>query len=110
MVDSGSLGAKVRPVPYGYASLVPRLSTGEGLGTTDTYLSFFKSVCSPRVFTGRLKFDWPIVSVCLLFMAGYIGKLKLQIPPVRHIKSQPWVVQIDQLYVVIGPPWTEDVS
>ena len=34
---------------------------------------------------------------------GYIGKLKLQIPAVRYIKSQPWVVQIDQLYVILGP-------
>ena len=40
--------------------------------------------------------------LCIYVCAGYIGKLKLQIP-VRYIKSQPWVIQIDQLYVVAGP-------
>ena len=40
---------------------------------------------------------------------GYIGKLKLQIPAVRYIKSQPWVVQIDQLYVVAGPAQPQQV-
>ena len=34
---------------------------------------------------------------------GYVGKLKLQVP-VRYIKSQPWVLEIDQLYLVAGPP------
>jgi vacuolar protein sorting-associated protein 13D len=33
---------------------------------------------------------------------GYIGKLRLEVP-VRYIKSQPWVVQIDQLYMIAGP-------
>ena len=42
--------------------------------------------------------------------AGYIGKLKLQIPSVRYIKSQPWVVRIDQLYIIAGPPQPSDVS
>ena len=41
---------------------------------------------------------------------GYIGKLKLQIPPVRYIKSQPWIIQIDQLYVVAGPAQHHTVS
>ena len=45
----------------------------------------------------------------LFFFAGYIGKLKLQIP-VRYIKSQPWVIQIDQLYVVAGPAKPTPVS
>lgn len=40
---------------------------------------------------------------------GYIGKLKLQIP-VHAIKSQPWVIQIDQLYVVAGPATPSTVS
>ena len=34
---------------------------------------------------------------------GYIGKLRLTVP-VRYMKSQPWVVEIDQLYIVAGPP------
>eukprot|EP00731_Ephydatia_muelleri_P014885 Em0008g605a len=33
---------------------------------------------------------------------GYIGKLKLQIP-VRYIKSQPWVVEINELFILVGP-------
>ena len=50
-----------------------------------------------------------MLAVSFLISAGYIGKLKLQIP-VRYIKSQPWVVQIDQLYIIAGPPQTGDVS
>ncbi|XP_071050524.1 intermembrane lipid transfer protein Vps13D isoform X2 [Onthophagus taurus] len=34
--------------------------------------------------------------------SGFIGKVKLQIP-VRLIKSAPWVIQIEQLYVVASP-------
>lgn len=34
---------------------------------------------------------------------GYIGKLRLKVP-VRYMKSQPWVVEVDQLYIVAGPP------
>jgi len=45
-----------------------------------------------------------------LASSGYIGKLKLKIPPVHYIKSQPWVVRINQLYVVAGPPQPSDVS
>ena len=45
----------------------------------------------------------------IIFFPGYIGRLKLQIP-VRYIKSQPWVIQIDQLYVVAGPAQPAPVS
>ncbi|CAI8042344.1 Vacuolar protein sorting-associated protein 13D [Geodia barretti] len=41
-------------------------------------------------------------------VSGFIGKLKLQIP-VRYIKSQPWVVQIDQVYVILGPSHPDKV-
>ena len=34
--------------------------------------------------------------------SGFIGKLKIEIP-FRHLKSQPWVVQVDQLYLIAGP-------
>ncbi|KAK9746972.1 Vacuolar sorting-associated protein 13, N-terminal [Popillia japonica] len=34
--------------------------------------------------------------------AGFIGKVKLQIP-VRQIRSAPWVIVIEQLYVVASP-------
>ncbi len=43
-----------------------------------------------------------LIFITVLSCTGYIGKLKLQIP-VSFIKSQPWVVQIDQLYIVAGP-------
>ena len=36
--------------------------------------------------------------VCL----GFIGKITLRIP-LRCLHSQPWVINIDKLYVVIGP-------
>jgi vacuolar protein sorting-associated protein 13D len=38
------------------------------------------------------------IQVC----AGYIGKLKLQIP-VPQIRSAPWVIFIEQLCLVTGP-------
>ena len=51
-----------------------------------------------------------IFVLCIIYLyPGYIGKLKLQIP-VRYIKSQPWVIQIDQLYVVAGPAQPAPVS
>lgn len=34
--------------------------------------------------------------------AGFVGKVKLQIP-VTQIRSQPWVIQMDQLYLVACP-------
>lgn len=34
--------------------------------------------------------------------AGFIGKIKLQIP-VTAIRSAPWVILIEQLYLVAGP-------
>ncbi|XP_071446252.1 intermembrane lipid transfer protein VPS13D-like [Hetaerina americana] len=34
--------------------------------------------------------------------AGFVGKVKLQIP-VRKIRSAPWVILIEQLYLVAGP-------
>ena len=40
---------------------------------------------------------------------GYIGKLKLQIP-VRYIKSQPWVVEINELFILVGPAANVKVS
>lgn len=33
---------------------------------------------------------------------GFIGKIKLQIP-VRQIRSAPWVIAIEQLYLVASP-------
>ena len=36
--------------------------------------------------------------ICL----GFIGRIKLQIP-VSRLKSEPWVISMDQLYLVAGP-------
>ena len=41
--------------------------------------------------------------------SGFIGKLKIEIP-FRRLKSQPWVVQVDQLYLVAGPSAVSPVS
>ena len=38
---------------------------------------------------------------CLLF-EGFIGKIKLQIP-VSRMKSEPWVISMEKLYLVAGP-------
>lgn len=37
-----------------------------------------------------------------MIKAGFIGKVQLQIP-VRQIRSAPWVIGIEQLYVVASP-------
>lgn len=34
--------------------------------------------------------------------AGFIGKVRLQVP-VRQIRTASWVIVIEQLYVVAGP-------
>uniref|UniRef100_T1J4D0 UBA domain-containing protein n=1 Tax=Strigamia maritima TaxID=126957 RepID=T1J4D0_STRMM len=41
--------------------------------------------------------------------AGFVGKIKLRIP-VRRIRSEPWVISIEKLYLVAGPirPTTYD--
>ncbi|XP_075234181.1 vacuolar protein sorting 13D [Lycorma delicatula] len=45
--------------------------------------------------------------------AGFIGKVRLQIP-VRQIRSAPWEISIEQLYLVAGPvrlsEWDEDAE
>ncbi|KAB0794994.1 hypothetical protein PPYR_11833 [Photinus pyralis] len=38
----------------------------------------------------------------LIIKSGFIGKIKLQIP-VRQIRSAPWVIIIEQMYVVASP-------
>jgi vacuolar protein sorting-associated protein 13D len=38
------------------------------------------------------------IQVC----AGYVGKVKLQIP-VPQIRSAPWIINIEQLCLVTGP-------
>ncbi|XP_013405463.1 vacuolar protein sorting-associated protein 13D-like isoform X2 [Lingula anatina] len=34
--------------------------------------------------------------------AGFVGKISLQIP-VRRLKSEPWVISLDKVYLVAGP-------
>lgn len=41
--------------------------------------------------------------------AGFIGKVKLQIP-VRQIRSAPWIIVIEQLYLVASPLPVQEVS
>ncbi|XP_047110726.1 vacuolar protein sorting-associated protein 13D [Schistocerca piceifrons] len=42
------------------------------------------------------------VGLPIQIRSGFIGKVKLQIP-VRQIRSAPWVVIIERLYVIAGP-------
>lgn len=71
---------------------------------------YLHSIVGSHFSTSRFKYNGggSFVFISIQFHSyiisppGYIGKLKLQIP-VRYIKSQPWVVQIDQLYIVAGP-------
>lgn len=44
-----------------------------------------------------------------MIKAGFIGKVQLQIP-VRQIRSAPWVIAIEQLYLVASPLPIEEVS
>ncbi|XP_042225636.1 vacuolar protein sorting-associated protein 13D-like isoform X3 [Homarus americanus] len=39
--------------------------------------------------------------------AGFVGKVKLQIP-VSRLRSEPWVIMFDQLYLVAGPVKLEE--
>lgn len=41
--------------------------------------------------------------------SGFVGKIKLQIP-VRQIRSAPWLIVIEQLYLVAGPIRLSEVS
>lgn len=40
--------------------------------------------------------------------AGFIGKVKLQIP-IRQIRTAPWVILIEKLYLVAGPVNLDEV-
>ncbi|GAB6019931.1 hypothetical protein CHUAL_001462 [Chamberlinius hualienensis] len=35
-------------------------------------------------------------------VAGYVGKIRLKIP-VTRLRSEPWVISIEQLYILVGP-------
>ena len=39
---------------------------------------------------------------------GFIGKVKLQIP-VARLRSEPWVIVFEQLYLVAGPIVLDEV-
>ena len=41
-------------------------------------------------------------------LAGFVGRVKLQIP-VSHLRSEPWVIKFEQLYLVAGPIKLEEV-
>lgn len=40
--------------------------------------------------------------------AGFVGKVKLQIP-VSRLRSEPWVIIFEQLYLVAGPVKLDEV-
>ncbi|CAL4176904.1 unnamed protein product [Meganyctiphanes norvegica] len=40
---------------------------------------------------------------------GFVGKVKLQIP-VSRLRSEPWVIIFEQLYLVAGPVKLNEVS
>lgn len=42
------------------------------------------------------------LGIPIRIQSGFIGKIKLQIP-LRQIRSAPWVIIIEQLYVVATP-------
>lgn len=52
--------------------------------------------------TALQKLDIP-----LQVRSGVIGKLTLQIP-ITHIKSEPWVLKISDLLVLLGPNTATD--
>lgn len=41
--------------------------------------------------------------------AGFIGKVQLQVP-VRQIRSAPWLISIEKLYLVAAPVNLDEVS
>lgn len=48
------------------------------------------------------------VGVPIQIKGGYIGKIKLQIP-FRQIRSAPWIILIEKLYLVAGPVNLDEV-
>lgn len=51
---------------------------------------------------------WPLQA-----LTGNIGKIKLQVP-IRQLRSAPWCITIEQVYIVVGPynleDWDADVE
>ena len=43
-----------------------------------------------------------MILLLLFSFAGYIGKITLKIP-VSRLRSEPWVISIEKLYLVAGP-------
>lgn len=41
--------------------------------------------------------------------AGFVGKVRLHVP-VTQIRTAPWVIVIEQLYLVAGPICLDEVS
>lgn len=50
-----------------------------------------------------------LLGLPLQVRAGYIGRVRLQIP-VRQFRSAPWVILIEQLNVVAGPINLDEVK
>ncbi|KAG0696639.1 Vacuolar protein sorting-associated protein 13D [Chionoecetes opilio] len=42
-------------------------------------------------------------------LAGFVGRVKLQIP-VSRLRSEPWVIKFEQLYLVAGPIKLEEFN
>lgn len=68
------------------------------------------------IFTGKVELEnLPLkkdalrhLGLPVVIKSGYIGKVQLQIP-VRQIRSAPWVIVIEQLYVVASPVPIDEV-
>jgi vacuolar protein sorting-associated protein 13D len=41
--------------------------------------------------------------------SGFVGRITLKIP-LRQLRSEPWVISIDNLYLVAGPVENREVS
>lgn len=46
--------------------------------------------------------------ICFHFV-GFVGKIKLQIP-VSRLRSEPWVIFIEKLFLIAGPVLSSEVS
>ncbi|KAJ8315854.1 hypothetical protein KUTeg_008004 [Tegillarca granosa] len=55
-----------------------------------------------NTYVGEYVEDLNTAQLSIALLQGFIGKIKLQIP-VSRLRSEPWVISIEKLYLVAGP-------
>ena len=75
----------------------------EGLNDEDAvHMSKMLFIWCTWVWTGFVSAHMLMILVNIFCCAGLIGKITLHIP-LRRLRSEPWVISIEKLYLVAGP-------